>query len=141
MRKAVLLRDPLSDLFTRIRNGYAAKRATITHPYSRHSGDVVSALIRQNYLRSMQIVPPESPRHPQFDTMRITLNYDSLGNPSIRYIRRVSKPSRRVYHKITHIPLASAGLGSWILSTPEGVLHCTEARTKRIGGEVLGEVF
>nr|AAP80697.1 ribosome protein S8 [Griffithsia japonica] len=140
-RRPVLLRDPISDLFTRIRNGYAAKHESIYHPYSRFSLAIVKSLISQNYLRDFRIVPPESPRHPQFDHIEIFLSYDLRGKPAIRALRRVSVPSHRVYRKITQLPLARAGLGTWILSTPNGVMHCTEARQKRLGGEVIGEVF
>lgn len=140
-RKGVLLRDPVSDLFTRIRNGYMAKRATITHPYSRLSANVVKVFVQQGYLNDMRIVPPQSLEHAQFDSMEITLRYNNEGVPAIRSLRRVSKPSRRIYRKIDEIPAATGGLGTWILSTPQGVMHCAEARQRRVGGEVLGEVF
>lgn len=140
-RKGVWLRDPVSDLFTRIRNGYMAKRATISHPHSKLTANVVNAFIRGGYLRGMRIIPPESPRHAQFNQMEIELKYDAMGNPAIRSLRRVSKPSRRVFRKIDEIPLASGGLGTWFLSTPAGILHCTEARRRRLGGEVIGEVL
>ncbi|KAI0565967.1 ribosome protein S8 [Gracilaria domingensis] len=139
--RGVLLADPISDLFARIRNGQNAKRAAIHHPYSRFARDVVNALIRQGYVSSISIIPPKSPREPQFNQMHITLKYDNYGQPAIKKIRRVSKPSRRVYRSIAELPLASNGLGSWILSTPKGVLHCAEARDMNVGGEVLGEVF
>ncbi|CAN8062559.1 unnamed protein product [Agarophyton chilense] len=139
--RGVMLADPISDLFARLRNGQNAKRATIHHPYSRFAKDVVDTLIRQGYVSSINIIPPECPRAPQFNQMRIALKYDNEGQPAIKRIRRVSKPSRRVYRSIAQLPLASNGLGSWILSTPKGVLHCAEARDMNVGGEVLGEVF
>lgn len=141
LKKGVLLRDPVSDLFTRIRNGYMAKHATVRHPHSRLAMAVVSVLIRQGYLGDIRVIPPESPRAAQFQTMEIDLKYDNRGQPAIRALRRVSKPSRRVFRRISDLPLASNGLGSWILSTPQGVLHCAEARRKHVGGEILGEVF
>lgn len=137
--KGVLLADPISDLFTRIRNGQAAKRAAILHPRSRVAASVIDALIRAGYVASMRIIPPACPRSPQFDHLEITLKYDNDGNGAIRRIRRVSKPSKRVYRRIDQLPLASRGLGSWVLSTPKGVLHCAEARKQRVGGEILGE--
>lgn len=136
-----MLRDPISDLFTRIRNGYLAKRATVTHPYSRHAAGVISTLVRQGYLTDMRILKPKSSRDAQFDTIEFDMKYDIYGKPAIRTIRRVSKPTRRVFRRIDDIPLASNGLGCWIISTSQGVFHCAEAREKRIGGEVLGEVF
>lgn len=140
-RKGVLLADPISDLLTRIRNGHAARRAAILHPYSRTTAAIVSSLIRLGYVNSMRVLPPESPRAPQFNHLEISLKYDTEGNPAIRRIRRVSKPSKRIYRQIANLPLASAGLGSWILSTPKGILHCAEARESRLGGEILAEVF
>lgn len=140
-KKGVLLRDPVSDLFARIRNGYLAQRATIEQPHSRQTEGVVNAFIRAGYLRSVRIVPPPSPRHAQFNRMEIVLKYDEEGNAAVRRLRRVSRPSRRIYRQIARVPLASAGLGSWIMSTPAGILHCAEAREKCVGGEILGEVF
>lgn len=139
--RGVLLADPISDLFTRIRNGQTLRRATVLHPHSRYTAAVVTTLIRLGYVSDMEIIPPSSPREPQFNKMQITLKYDTEGNPAIRKIRRVSKPSRRIYRPISELPLASAGLGSWILTTPNGVLHCAEARQSRVGGEVLAEIL
>lgn len=140
-RKGVLLCDPISDLFTRLRNGQAARRATILHPYSRFTAAVLASLHRHGYIAAFEVIPPASPRAPQYSTLQISLKYNLHGLPAIRRIRRVSKPSRRVYRGIHELPLASGGLGSWILSTPAGVLHCAEAREKRVGGEVLGEIL
>ena len=136
-----MLRDPVSDLFTRIRNGQRAKLARIRHPYSRFTAAIIDAMIRQGYILGKRIIPPESPRHAQFDHIEIDLKYDSEGNGAIRKIRRVSKPSRRIHRSIEELPLASAGLGTWILTTPKGVLHCAEAREFNVGGEVLGEIL
>lgn len=87
------------------------------------------------------MIPPASPRAPQYNKIEIDLKYNTEGDGAIRKIRRVSKPSRRVYRSIHELPLASGGLGSWIMSTPKGVMHCAEAREKRVGGEILGEVL
>lgn len=140
-RKGVVLADPISDLFTRIRNGQMARRAAILHPYSRFAAAVVQVLVSQGYLSGMRVVPPASPRAPQYNKIEIALKYDSEGNGAIKRIRRVSKPSNRIYRSVHELPLASGGLGSWILSTPKGVIHCAEAREKTVGGEVLGEVL
>lgn len=137
----MLLRDPLSDLFTRIRNGQNAHRASILHPQSRFVTAVLQVLIDQGYLTGMRVVPPATPRDPQFNHIEIFLKYDAEGNGAIRKIRRVSKPSNRIFRGIDELPLSANGLGTWILSTPKGVIHCAEARKQRIGGEVLGEVL
>ena len=139
--RGVLLCDPVSDLLTRIRNAQGFRLANVEHPHSRLTASIVSCLIRLGYVQSMEVVPPASPKDPQFNKMRITLKYDTEGTPAIRKIRRVSKPSRRIYRSIAELPLASAGLGSWILTTPKGVLHCAEARRENVGGEILAEIL
>lgn len=140
-KKGVCLADPLSDLFTRLRNGQNARRVSIRTPYSRLLLSVLTVLLERGYLRGVRVIPPESPKAPQYNTMEVFLKYDPLGKGAIKSIARVSKPSRRVYTPIDKLPRASSGLGCFILSTPKGVLHCAEARRLRVGGELLGEVL
>ena len=140
-RKGVCVSDPLSDMFTRIRNGQMARRLSIRSPYSRLALSVLDVLVRQGYLRGVQVLYPESPKAPQYNQLEIFLKYDSQGNGAIRSIKRVSKPSRRVYRAINDLPKASGGLGCFLLSTNQGIMHCAEARCRRVGGEVLGEVL
>lgn len=139
--RGVLLRDPLSDLFARLRNAQQAKRASLLFPESRFTKQVIQVLIQQGYVQDMCVIPPLSPKHAQFNHVKITLKYDEQGNGVIKKLRRVSKPSRRMYRGIRELPLASGGLGMWVLSTPKGVMHCAEARQRGVGGEVLGEVL
>lgn len=140
-RKGVSVSDPISDLFTRLRNGQMARRVTVRAPYSRFAIAVLDVLVSRGYLHNFRVVPPASPIAPQYNQLEIALKYSADGTGAIRMIRRVSKPSRRVYKSIHQLPKASAGLGEWILSTPAGVMHCAEAREKMLGGEVLGELL
>ena len=61
--------------------------------------------------------------------------------PVISEIKRVSRPGRRVYFGLRDLPRVYNGLGIAILSTPRGVLSDNEARTAKVGGEVLCHVF
>lgn len=140
-RKGVCIRDGLSDLFTRLRNGQMAQRASVRAPYSGVALAVLSILVERGYLRGVRVVGPESVRAPQYDMVEVFLKYDPTGRGAINSIKRVSLPSRRVYKRISKLPLPSAGLGCFILSTSRGVLHCADARRLRVGGEVLGEVL
>src|SRR3989338_499810 len=71
----------------------------------------------------------------------IVLNYDSLNRPTITRLKRVSKPSRRIYSPYSKIKKIRQGFGSQILSTPKGILSGKEARREKIGGEVICEVY
>lgn len=136
-----MVRDGVSDLFTRIRNGQAARRLSIKATYSKLALSILSVLVESGYLRGARVLHPTSYREPQYPTIEVFLKYNPQGKGAITNIARVSKPSRRVYRAIDELPLSNAGLGSFILSTNKGVIHCADARRLRVGGEVLGEVL
>lgn len=140
-KKGVCIRDGLSDLFTRLRNGQMAKRACIKAPYSRLALGVLSVLVERGYIRGVKKIEPESVKAPQYDMLEIYLKYDPYGIGAINSIKRISKPSRRIYMRIDQLPNSKAGLGTFLLSTSKGVVHCTDARRMRVGGEVLGEIL
>jgi small subunit ribosomal protein S8 len=124
--------DPVGDMLTRIRNGQKAGAGTVFCPASKLRANVLAALLREGYIRGYERMeePDEKPR------LRIELKYHE-GEPVIRMIRRVSKPGRRVYSRISALGDVCNGLGTAILSTPRGVLSDAEARAARVGGEIL----
>ena len=63
------------------------------------------------------------------------------GGPVISNITRISKPGRRVYSGVERIPFIHNGLGISIISTSQGVMSDTDARDKKIGGEIICKVF
>ena len=67
----------------------------------------------------------------------MTLKYDALGNSAITDIQRTSKPGRRVYASVDHLPRVLGGLGIAIVSTSQGVMSDRNCRQAKVGGEVL----
>ena len=59
----------------------------------------------------------------------------------IAAIKRISKPSRRMYVRKDNIPQVRSGLGMAILSTSKGVLTDKEARKQEVGGEVICTIW
>ena len=129
------LSDPLGDMLTRIRNGQRAHMTAIDSPASKLRSNVLEVLQREGYIRGYSEAEQGAAR-----TLRIELKYHE-GEPVIKEIKRVSKPGRRVYSKISDLPRVYNGLGISILSTPRGVLSDHEARAANVGGEVLCRVF
>jgi small subunit ribosomal protein S8 len=74
-------------------------------------------------------------------TLRIYLRYSDTGTPAIQHLRRISKPGRRVYRKAEDLRPVRNGLGVGIVSTSQGVLTDAQARQRRVGGEVLCEIW
>jgi small subunit ribosomal protein S8 len=76
--------------------------------------------------------------------LRVHLRYAPGGrgrDPILMGIQRISKPGLRVYARASEIPRVFGGLGTAILSTPQGVMSGTQARRRKVGGEVLAHVW
>ncbi len=129
--------DPLADMLTRIRNAGMVKKASVDIPYSNMKGHVAEILKAEGYIEGYHVIEEEGPQN----TLRIDLKYDDRGQGVITGLKRVSKPGRRVYARHNEIPRVMSGLGIAILSSSQGVIPDRVARQKRVGGEILCEVW
>jgi small subunit ribosomal protein S8 len=130
------LNDPLGDMLTRIRNAQMRARERVSTPGSKLRARVLDVLTSEGYIRGYSTT-----EYPDGRTeFEIELKYYD-GTPVIREIERVSKPGRRVYAGVDHLPRVMNGLGVSILSTPRGVMADHDARDQNVGGEVLCRVF
>jgi small subunit ribosomal protein S8 len=129
------MNDPLGDMLTRIRNAQMRHKSTVRSPASKIRRWVLDVLQAEGYIRGYEEVTEDG--HPEIE---ISLKYFD-GQPVIRELRRVSTPGRRVYSGVREIPQVRQGLGVAIVSTPQGVMSDTQARTANVGGEVLCTVF
>jgi len=128
--------DPLGDMLTRIRNGVARRKSSVSTPASNLRARVLDVLQAEGYIRGYSKVEFENGK----SELNIELKYYE-GAPVIRKIDRVSKPGRRVYVSVKSIPQVANGLGITILSTPKGVMADHQAREQNVGGEVLCSIF
>jgi len=71
----------------------------------------------------------------------VKLKYDEEGEPVINGVKFISKPSRRIYLGYRDIKASHQGYGHYIISTPQGVITDKEARKRKIGGQVLFEIW
>jgi small subunit ribosomal protein S8 len=69
------------------------------------------------------------------------LRYSAEGVPVINYLERISRPGRRVYKGADDIKPVRNGLGLGIVSTSQGLLSDAQARERRVGGELLCEIW
>ncbi len=128
--------DPIADMLTRIRNAARARHGELSCPSSKLKLAVARVLAEAGYLESVQ-VEAEAGR----PMLRIRLRLGADGRTMIDGLRRVSKPSRRVYVAAEKIPRVRSGLGLAVLSTNKGVMSDAAAREQRLGGEVVCEVW
>ncbi len=128
--------DPIADMLTCIRNAGQARHKKVDIPASRVKEEVVKVLLREKFVQNYRRV--EDGRQ---GILRVYLKYDDESMPIIQHLRRVSTPGRRYYVNRHSVPRVRGGLGTVIVSTPQGVMTDREAREAGIGGEVLAEVW
>ena len=126
--------DPISDMLTRMRNAGRAFLPLVELPHSKIKEDIALLLKREGYVA--EVVIEGKP----LKKIKIKLKYNGR-KPVIEGSRRVSSPGLRRYVGSTDIPHVRGGMGTSILSTPEGVMTGTQARKKNVGGELLCEVW
>ena len=128
--------DPIADMITRIRNGQLRKLNTVSIPNSRFRAKILDVLKEEGYISNYKILSEKQDNK----SLIVDLKYNN-GIPVIKDIARVSKPGRRVYAKANSIPKIQNGLGIAIVSTSMGIMSDNDARSKKIGGEVICRVF
>jgi small subunit ribosomal protein S8 len=123
--------DPIADLLTRIRNGQAARKATVSLASSKLKRAIVKVLKDEGYIADFSVQSEDGPPE-----LRIELKYYE-GRPVIDRIERVSRPGLRIYRGKNEIPRVLGGMGTVIVSTPKGVMTDKAAQAIGQGGEVL----
>lgn len=131
-----MMTDPIADMLTQIRNAVRVERPHVTLAASKVKRGLAEVLKREGYIWGWEEVPAEpAPK------LRLELKYGPNGERVIRHIRRISKPGRRVYSGASAMRPVLNGLGISIISTSRGVISDREARQRKLGGEVLCELW
>ncbi len=126
-----MLTDPIADMLTRIRNAHLALHKEVSVPRSKMKEAIAAILKQEGYISDVAM---------DEGSIKLSLKYFK-GKPVISGIKRVSKPGRRMYVGVHEIPKVQNGLGICILSTSHGVMDGTSAHDKKVGGELLCEIW
>lgn len=135
-----MMTDPIADMLTRIRNAVRVERPHVLLPASKVKRGVAEVLKREGYIWDWEEVDAEADQ-PPVSHLKLHLKYGPNGERVIRRIRRVSRPGRRVYSGADRLRPVLNGLGISIISTSRGVISDREARQRKLGGEVLCELY
>ena len=125
------MQDPIADMLTRVRNAGAAGLKKIEMPSSKEKAAIAAVLKEEGYISDFAVLEDGAKR-----ILSVTLKYYQ-GVPVIEGIERVSKPSCRIHCTCKDIPKVLGGLGTVVLSTPNGILSGRKAKEANVGGEVL----
>jgi small subunit ribosomal protein S8 len=123
-------------MLTRIRNAIVASYDTVEVPSSKIKINIVKVLKFEGYIRNYKIVGDSKQ-----DIIVIYLKYNEDKSPVIKGLKKISKPSCRIYSRCKKIPRVLDGLGINIISTSKGVMTDREARRMGTGGEIICSVW
>jgi small subunit ribosomal protein S8 len=130
--------DPIADMLTRIRNANIAMHDSAVMPSSKVKEALAGILLQEGYIEGWDAA--DDPTRPG-RKLTITLKYTPDRRRTIAGIKRVSKPGLRVYTPADRVPRVLGGMGIAVLSTNQGLLTDRQARERRVGGEILCQVW
>ncbi|MEI6971518.1 MAG: 30S ribosomal protein S8 [bacterium] len=128
--------DPIADMLTRTRNALMSRHEVVDIIHSKMNVEIARILKREGYISDYAVE-----RQGRGMILRLYLKYVGDRESVIRGLKRISKPGLRRYAGMDKITRTRQGLGTVVLSTPAGILTGGEAKRKKVGGEVLFEVW
>lgn len=127
---SMIITDTLSNLFSKIKNGYLAKKSKIVQQKSKLIINILNILVKEGFIKSYKINSKN-----QLD---IYLKYRK-NKAVIIEIKRLSKPGKRLY--IANKDLYKKKRGFYIISTSIGILTDLQAKKLNVGGELICKIF
>ena len=127
--------DPIADMLSRIRNAIAVNKTKVSLPHSSAKEDIARILAQNRFLKEVK-TGDENGRK----VLIITIN-DEESSANVTEITRLSRPGRREYVKAKDMPKVKRGRGLVVVSTSQGVMTGEEAKAKKLGGELICEVY
>jgi small subunit ribosomal protein S8 len=127
--------DPITDMLNQIKSGQAVGKTDILVPFSKIKNEIALILSREGFLGEVKKTTKGDHK-----ALKISLKYNN-DLPAIEGFKRVSKPGQRIYQKIDEIKKIRGGYGLSVISTSKGLMTGKEAKVKKIGGEVICEIW
>ncbi len=131
-----MVTDPIADMLTRIRNAVAVGHERVAMPSSKLKVNIAQILVDEGFIDRYELV-----ENGHRSELELVLRYAERRRPAIEGLKRVSRPGHRVYAGAKELPRVQGGLGVAVVSTSQGLMPDREARKRRLGGEIVCEVW
>ena len=122
-------------LLSQLKNAAAAKKDSLSLPFSNMDNSIAKILVQAGFLRDAQKKMVEGK-----ERLEMKVAYQNRV-PIFSDFRIVSKPSRRIYQGYKQLKPVRHNFGIAVLSTPEGIMTNKEARKHKVGGEYLFQIW
>lgn len=131
-----MITDPISDMFTRIRNANAKLLEKVDIPSSKLKVEIARILKEEGYIANYKNIEDYKQ-----GILRVYLKYTPEGKKVLQGLKRVSRPGLRIFHGYKKLPKVEGGMGVAIISTSKGIMANKQAKLEKTGGEILGYVW
>ena len=131
-----MVTDPIGDMLIRVKNAGNAGKKTASFSYSKIKFEIAKLLFENKFIGEVSKKGKK-----QIKLIEVDLFYDEFGNPKIEGLKRISKPSCRIYLGSKDIHKVKNGFGLGVYSTVKGIVSDKQARSLKVGGEYIFEVW
>ncbi len=128
-------KDVIADFLTIIRNGVACSHDSVTTYFSKIRYELARILKEEGFIKDILVEEHDGKK--QLILMLKYVDDESV----IHEIKRISKPSCRVYTPVDKIKPVIGGLGISILTTSKGIMTNKTAKHLGVGGELICTVW
>ncbi len=128
---------PIHDMLIRIKNAAMARKNSVAGVvYSNFKVKVLDLLKQYGFIKSYEVQEDGAKRF-----LKIALN--PVENPvnDIPEIKFYSKPSRPWYVSYRDLHSVAWGKGIGIISTSKGLMATHVAKSQKLGGELIAEIY
>lgn len=127
--------DTISNFIIKLKNAGNAGQESVTVPFSKLKFSIAEVLRKEGFIK--EIAEKSEKGRP----VLVLSLFSENRVPKIKGVKRISKPSKRVYKKAGEIRSVKNGYGALILSTSSGVMTGRQAKVAKLGGEVLFSIW
>ncbi|HRX63602.1 MAG TPA: 30S ribosomal protein S8 [Candidatus Absconditabacterales bacterium] len=128
---------PIHDLLIRIKNAYMARKTNVKGiTFSNFKVNILDLLKKYKFIKDFEISEENNKKS-------INIMLKVVENPvnDIPEIKFYSKPSRPWYISYKNLRVVAGGRGIGIISTNQGLMASHEAKQKKLGGELIAEIY
>lgn len=125
------MNDLVADFLARMKNGIERKREVVEVPITKMNNEILKVLKQEEMIEDFSTVE---------NKIDVVIKYDD-GEPVVSHFERVSSPGQRIYVSSKEITPVMNGRGISIISTSKGLMTGSMAKSKKLGGELICNIW
>jgi small subunit ribosomal protein S8 len=129
--------DRVSNMLSALKNASMAKKPYIEVIASNELENIAKVLKTKGYLTEVKSFKPKDK---SYKMLHLELSKDGK-NFMFTEVVRISKPGRRIYKKSSDLGRSKEGFGLFVVSTSRGIMDGDSAKKKKLGGELICEIY